>query len=270
MKKKTILKSVRNTDIHTWEVYGQENTGLCVFVHGFCAERTEGGRFLTVAEKLAEHGICSIMMDQSGCGESEEPFENYCMDNSFDDITTCIDYMLGKYPVDTARLAMVGYSMGGRITAVYCTERDTRFKTIALWAAAILNGEDMPSFLYDEAEGRDLRKEAEENGYACYNNSFDGRILHLSRKFYEGMLNYDSVACMKKYDGNVIICQGLADITVHPEVAKACYDSLTTEGERRLVLIEGANHGFGLWDDHMEQSRRLTDETTAFLLRHIG
>ena len=72
-----------------------------------------------------------------------------------------------------------------------------------------------------------------------------------------------------QFDGNVIICQGLADDTVVPETAQQCYDNLTTQGDRKLVMIEGANHGFGLWDDHMEQSAILTDSTIQFILKNL-
>ena len=269
MVENLIIKSVRGTDIHCTKVTGKENNALMVFVHGFCAERTEGGRFVTVAEELAKHGICSIMMDQSGCGQSGEPFDQYCMDNSFDDISACVDYMLANYPIDTTRMGMVGYSMGGRITSVYVTQKDTRFRTIGLWAAAINHIDRLYQFCYDSEENRDLVKEAEERGYAEYNNVFDGRRLHLSQKFYQGMFGYDPVECMKQFDGNVIICQGLADDTVVPETAQQCYDNLTTQGARKLVMIEGANHGFGLWDDHMEQSAILTDSTAQFILKNL-
>ena len=65
------VRSYRNTLIPVTRVPADgEADALAVFVHGFKAERTEGGRFLTVALQLAKHGFDSIMMDQCGCGES--------------------------------------------------------------------------------------------------------------------------------------------------------------------------------------------------------
>ncbi len=263
-----ILTSKRNTDLYCTEVLPDKPNGaLCVFVHGFCADRTEGGRFVEVAKLLAEHGVSSIMMGQSGCDESKEPFENYCLKNSFADIRTCIDYMFDHYFIDEEQLFMVGYSMGGRLTSLYVTKEDPRFQTIALWAAAINDEEELKVFLYDE-NGRSLKKEAMDKGYADYLNAFDGRILHLSREFYEGM-ELSPVSAMKEYQGNVIIVHGEADDTVPPFTAKRTYESLTTKKDKELVMIPCANHGFGLWNNRMGQSDILVGKTAEFFLNHL-
>ena len=94
----TIIKSKRGSDLVTTIVDCQkENSGLILFVHGFKADRSEGGRFLTVAEALAQDNINSIMVSFAGCGDSKEPFENYCMTNCLDDIDTMYQYMLNNY-----------------------------------------------------------------------------------------------------------------------------------------------------------------------------
>ena len=264
-----VLTSKRNTDLYCTEVVPEKPDGaLAVFVHGFCAERTEGGRFISVAKKLAEQGFYSIMMDQSGCGQSEEPFDNYDLFHSISDIRTCVDHMFENYDIDEKRMAMVGYSMGGRIAAIYVNYIDPRFQTVGLWAAAINEGKEMENFLI-APDGHSYVAEAIAKGYAEYLNDFDGRILHLSNDFYRGFLDYSPVLAMKKYSGNVIVVHGTADSTVDPSVGKRCYTNLTTQKEKELVLIEGANHGFGLWDDHMEQSEILVNKTADFILRCI-
>ena len=262
-KMKKEIKSKRGSMIPC-DVYEGNGRGLIVFVHGFKAERSEGGRFTEVALRLAKKGFNSIMMDQSGCGESKEPYDLYCIDNSMDDITSCIEYMFDRYDIDENRMAMVGYSMGGRITSIYVNEVDRRFKTIGLWAAAVSDMKDLETFDYDR-DGHSLREDAERNGYALYFNEFDNTYIHLSKQFYDGMFNYDSVGDMKKYDGNVIIVHGDADITVDPKIAYNCFNNLTSDKKKKLEIIPGANHGFGLWDDHPEQSKRLVDVTSQFI-----
>ena len=260
---KTEIESKRGTMIPC-DVYEGNGNGLIVFVHGFKAERTEGGRFTEVALRMAEHGFNSIMMDQSGCGESVEPYDLYCIDNSMNDITSCIEYMFDKYDIDENRMVMIGYSMGGRITSIYVNEVDKRFKTIGLWAAAISDMSDFDAFVHDK-DGNSLRDEADKNGYASYFNEFDNTYIHLSKQFYDNMFVYDSVGDMRKYDGDVIIVHGNADITVDPKIAYNCYGNLTTSGKKKLEIIHGANHGFGLWDDHPEQSERLVYVTSEFI-----
>ena len=267
----TAIPSVRGSNIPVTAVIPEvrKPAPLVIYVHGFKAERTEGGRFLTVAEELASRGIFGIMMDQSGCGQSEEPFALYCNDNSLDDIETCISYMLEKYNVDENRLTMVGYSNGGRNTAIYIQKGKHQIGTVVLWAAAIIDGFTFRNFLFDEKDGRDLFEEACENGVAKYYNAFDNTYIDLSREFYAGIFNYSAVKGMKEYQGNVLICHGSADITVDPQVARDCWNNLTTEKATELLIIEGANHGFGLWDSHMDQSKILTDTTERFILENI-
>ena len=260
---KVEIKSKRGSMIPC-DVYEGKENGLIVFVHGFKAERTEDDRFTEVATRLAELGFNSIMMDQSGCGESKEPYDLYCIDNSIDDITSCIEYMFENYSINEERMAMVGYSMGGRITSIYVNEIDKRFKTIALWAAAVADMKNFEMFVYDK-DGHNLREDADKNGYALYFNEFDNTYIHLSKEFYDGMFGYDCVEDMKKYDGNVLIVHGDMDITVYPKVAYDCYNNLTTTGKKKLEIIPGADHGFGLWDNHPEQSERLVDVTSRFI-----
>lgn len=265
------ITSKRNSQIPVTVVLpdADKAAALVVFVHGFKAERTEGGRFLTVAEALALRGIYGIMMDQPGCGESQEGFSLYCTDNSLDDISSCVDYMLENYGIDDKHMAMVGYSNGGRNTAIYVTQRDRRFKTIVLWAAAIVDSDSFGKFMYDSINDTDLYQEALKHGTARYYNEFDDSYLDLSVDFFRGIFNYDPVEAMKEYDGNVLICHGSSDGTVDVQASRDCWESLSTEKESELLIIEGADHGFGLWDNHMEQSKILTDTTIEFLYRNI-
>ena len=259
------VKSYRNTDIPVTIVKADnEAHALAVFVHGFKAERTEGGRFLTVAEQLAKHGFDSIMMDQSGCGDSKEPYDNYCMDNSLDDVEACIKAVLKP---SHSRLVLVGYSMGGRVVSAYAALRKPQADTLVLWTAAVMEASELKPFLWDE-KGNSLVAEAERNGYANYFNFFDNTYIHLSRKFYDGLCKYDVVKYVSEYQGNVLLCHGDKDDTVLPEVSKKAYQSLITGKDKELVMIWDRNHGFGLWDDKMYQSAILTGKTTEFILKN--
>ena len=259
------VKSYRNTDIPVTRVLSDcQPHALAVFVHGFKAERTEGGRFLGVAEELAKHGFDSVMMDQAGCGDSREPYDNYCMDNSLDDVEACIKAVLKP---SHRRLVLVGYSMGGRVVSAYAALRKPQADTLVLWTSAVMEASELKPFLWDE-KGNSLMAEAERNGYARYFNTFDNTYINLSDKFYDGLCKYDVVKYVREYQGNVLLCHGEKDETVLPDVSKRAYDSLTTKEDKELVMIWDRNHGFGLWDDKMYQSAILTGKTTEFILKN--
>ena len=259
------VRSYRNTLIPVTRVPADgEADALAVFVHGFKAERTEGGRFLTVAEQLAKHGFDSIMMDQSGCGESSEPFDLYCMDNSLDDVEACIKAVLKP---SHRRLVLVGYSMGGRVVSAYAALRKPVADTLILWTPGISPASEMKLFLEKE-NGESMVEEAEKNGFANYYNAFDNTYIHLSKAFYDGMFKYDVNKYLSEYQGNVLFCHGEKDDTVYPYVSKEAYARLTTKKAKDLIMIWDANHGFGLWDDKMYQSAILTGKTTEFILKN--
>ena len=257
--------SVRNTLIPVTRVECEgEPQYLAVFVHGFKAERTEGGRFLTVARQLVKHGFTCIMMDQSGCGDSSEPFDLYCLDNSLDDVQACIEAAIKP---SVRRIVLVGYSMGGRVVSAYSALKRHQIDTLVLWTSAIMPGDDLKPFMYGE-DGHSMVQEAEENGFAMYHIEFDDTWIHLSKAFYDGMQKYDIPAYVRAFQGNVLFCHGLEDDTVLPKYSIEAYGELTTPKDKELVLIWDANHGFGLWDDKMYQSDILTGKTTEFILRN--
>lgn len=263
-----IINSVRNTNLHTTIVESDATkVKLALFIHGFKADRSEGGRFITVAESLAQHGFNSIMVSFPGCGDSEEPFENYCISNCINDMETIYQYMLNTYDVDRDHICMVGYSMGGRLTCLF-SGLHPEIKTIGLWAAASYNAFNGGDEFLDNSVSK-MVNEANENGYAKALNSFDNTYLHLSKRFFDDMFRYHPYDCVTNYNGNVIVVHGNQDITVPVEVSENTYAHLTTNKNKKLVIVDGANHGFGLWDDHMEQSKILTDETTAFILENL-
>ncbi len=243
-----------------------ENCPLVIFVHGFKADRHEGGRFTTVGRALAEKGISSIRMGFPGCDESTEDFFNYTLENCLSDIETSYKYMLDNYSIDINHLGMVGYSMGGRLTCLF-NKNHREFKTIGLWAAAAYDGFEEGKFLgMDVIE---LKKQIEGKTSFPYFNSFDGTTLNMNVQLVNEIENCKPSEGLKGFEGKVIICHGDSDPTVLPKTVDIAISSLTDSKVIKKVIIEGANHGFGLWDDHMEQSKILTDETTEFFLKNL-
>ena len=140
MKKiETQILSKRGTQIPVTIVEADEPKKLLLLAHGFKANRTEDGRFLTVAEALAKHGVSSIMPGFAGCDVSKEDFINYSLNSCIDDISTCYAYMMEHYPLNPDSIGMIGYSMGGRLTSLYIADHP-EISCIGLWAAASYDG----------------------------------------------------------------------------------------------------------------------------------
>ena len=182
-----IIKSKRNTDIHATLVLSNDKTskkGL-IMVHGFKADRTEGGRFIELAHNLALKGINCICMSFPGCGDSTEDFFNYTLDNCLDDIDTCVNYMVENIGIDLKETGMVGYSMGGRLSCLY-VKKHPEIKSVALWAAASYNSKPEESFQGSRFD--EMIDEAKANGVCLRKNNFDNSTLNFSLDFLNNML----------------------------------------------------------------------------------
>jgi Prolyl oligopeptidase family. len=82
------------------------------------------------------------------------------------------------------------------------------------------------------------------------------------------MKNYRPFDAISAYKGNVIMIHGDNDITVPCSVSENTFANLTTNN-KKMVIISSANHGFGLWNNHMEQSKELTDETINYFKENL-
>ncbi|MDO4940954.1 MAG: alpha/beta hydrolase [Erysipelotrichaceae bacterium] len=263
----TFIKSNRNTDIPVTIVDCQiANAALIIFVHGFKADRHEGGRFSDVATELAKLGYSSIRMGFPGCDESKEDFINYSLTNNLNDIETCYKYMLDSYSIDNNRIGMIGYSMGARLTSIFANKHQ-ELKTIGLWAGACFKDYGGDNFL--GCDLKNIKEEINIKGYCDYLNTFDNDIIKLSKQLIDDMISYNPIECLNSFKGNAIIVHGNKDITVDVNVGYDNFYALKNAKNKKLVIIDDANHGFGLWDNKMHQSKQLVEETILFFKNNL-
>ncbi|MBQ1347609.1 MAG: alpha/beta hydrolase [Erysipelotrichaceae bacterium] len=263
MKKiETQILSKRGTQIPVTIVEADEPKKLLLLAHGFKANRTEDGRFLTVAEALAKHGVSSIMPGFAGCDVSKEDFINYSLNSCIDDINTCYAYMMEHYPLNPDSIGMIGYSMGGRLTSLYIADHP-EISCIGLWAAASYDGfGEEDGFLGVSKE--ELERQCEEKGYVDFHNGFDNTDIRLSKELIDGMKNCKPSKGLSEFKGAAIIVHGDEDVTVPYKTATDTYAILNKAKERKLCTVKGADHGFGAWNERPDLSKQLTDNTIAF------
>lgn len=256
------IPSERDTQIPVSITEAEGKGGLLILVHGFKAERNENGRFSDVAEFASEHGLYSIRMDLPGNGESKEPFENYSLESSLQDVENCYRYMKDHYEIDEDLLFLLGYSMGGRIISLF-RERHPEFKHLIFWAGCNRKYTAEDRFL--EQDLGKLKEEGDRQGICTFYDIFTGEMNRMSPQFVHDLLEKDALNCLKDFPGKALILQGDRDQTIEVENGQWIYDSLFSAQERRLVMIHGADHGFGLWDGRTEDNEKLLKITNGFI-----
>lgn len=264
------LTSKRLTDIYCTINIPNTNKAmpLMIFVHGFGADRHEGGRFTAVADALAKKGIASIRMDLPGCNESKESFELFAIRNILDDVITCYDHMVSSYDIDQDHMGIVGYSMGGRVATLY-SRINPKIHTMILWAPALTyKMEGLEDFMGGKEELKLMIKKANKENAVVYHDPF-GNDKMISKEYFTDMESYDVLQALNQYKHDLLIVMGNKDDIVKPEVIDKALTFINKDCHFNYIYMDHANHGFGLWDNHPEQSEKLVNSTIKFIERRL-
>ncbi len=265
---KVMIKSIRDTQIPCTVVVPkvEGKMPLVLMAHGFCSNREENGMFTNLAIDLAKQGIASVRCDFAGCGESQESHSVCSLGSNMNDLDACLAYMKENYAIDEQSLALLGYSMGGKVVTHY-SEKHPEIKVLGLWAPAIMNklesiaGDCAPIYVQEEA-----LKEAKENGAYMYANTFDDRIIPIGMNFIEQILEAYTADVFSQFKGTSLIVAGDLDDIIPIEELNKFKENYHEENKFNYHVVQGANHGFGAWTSQPEQGKELISTTLEFFV----
>ena len=240
---------------------------LVVMIHGHGGTRNEAGAFERVAEQLADAGIASIRMDFPGCGDSTEPWANNNLTNMLADIAAAEAYAKDNASIDASRVALLGYSMGGRLAALH--SKTGNYPTMVLWAPAVENGVGRITGMFGgEQQYRMARSIAVEQGSVPFTSSW-GQRQQLGAQWFVDMEQSRPTDALARYRGNVLFIHGNKDDVVPLSTSMLARDAMTNAAGRRLHVVENADHGFGLFDGQQAFSDNLVATTIEFVITFL-
>ena len=258
------IRSKRGFDIPA-SVFESDGKGLLLMAHSFKSDRFENGRFDSVGEKLKRYGFNVVSLDFPGNGESILPFSSYSLRNCLDDMDSVYEYMKDQYPIDGKRMALLGYSMGGRLISLFL-KRHPEFNELVFWAACV-----EPYSLDDRFLGQDLavlKEECERKGYCDFYDVYEDVHETMSEDLIDDLTGMDALSALNDFEGRALIVQGDRDTTIDACNADLICQNLKCAEEKKLFVMKGADHGFGLWDGRHQDSEILVEETVSFLKGH--
>jgi len=196
--------------------------------HGFTGTKVEPHRlFVKMARALMAAGIAAVRFDFRGSGDSEGDFADMTVSGEIADAIRVLDFLEEHEAVDAQRLGVLGLSMGGAVAASVAG-KDTRVKSLALWAA-------VAKFDVFETE-EELLAQARKQGWVDLN----GNMLKYS--FYEDARQQKPLDWARRFSGTALIVHGDADPTVPVAHADLYYDALA--GTKEKFIVPGADHTF--------------------------
>lgn len=237
-----------------------------VINHGHGGSRDENGGLAGIAEALANQGILSIRMDFPGCGESSEPFTENYLSNMISDSNACLDYILKNCYVDSSKLGIMGYSMGGRIALTIGSNPGNPYKAMGLLAPSADDGVEAIIDLLGGQEKYDaLYKEAVTKGYVEYTTEFGQKQL-LSLTWFEEMKASYPLKDIANFKGRILVVYGDKDTTVPEEVSKSV---LVAAKNAVGVVVANADHGYGFYSDQPAVTEVVEDSIALFFAQQL-
>jgi predicted alpha/beta-fold hydrolase len=241
----------------TWDLPEAKDNGAfpaVIFCHGFTGNRFESRRlYVRLANQLATTGIASFRFDHRGCGESTGDFLDFTPSGLLCDLEAALEVFLETPHIDPARVAVVGYSLGGA-SAGYLTTLYPKFKTAALWAAVA-----KPEIIKDRLATYPGFLEYKDKGY------FDYFGYRVSRDYIDTIgSSLKPLEWIKSFPSPLLAVQGLNDPIVKPEQLEL-YREVRSHPEDHFMTVQNADHGFTTADN----GDLVVAETCRWLQRYL-
>ncbi|CAM3905256.1 alpha/beta fold hydrolase [Deinococcus frigens] len=210
-----------------------------VMVHGYTGHRTEHHRlFVLLSRVLAARGMASLRFDCRGSGDSQGDFHEMTVSREVEDASAAADHLRDQPGLDPERVTLLGYSMGGMVSAL--AAQRARAHRLLLWAPALpelwlplLRGGVLPPTVTD----------------------VDG--WPLGRAFLQELPRLRPLEAAAAWGGVAHVIHGDADTTCPPEWGVRYAQALGCDA----AAIPGGTHNF----TSLETTEMLYAETLRFL-----
>ena len=240
---------------------------LVVMAHGHGGTRDEVGGFTRVAEELSKNGIASIRVDFSGCGESTESFTENVLTNMLADIRASREFAIGNSRIESGRIGVLGYSMGGRL-AMLATQED-QYSAVALWTPVASNGiESLIGFIGGQQAYETMKSEAGRAGFAVIETPW-GDVQHLSLRWFADLEDSKPLSAIRHFDGALLVLYGNKDDAIDPRFSKLVVSTAVDSHPLTEHVVDGAGHGLGFYDDNAAMSAEVVTTTIRFFTEHL-
>lgn len=227
---------------------GKGKMPIVAMFHGFGGNKLEKHRmFMEMSEMLEEKGIASIRFDFMGSGESDGEFEEMSLQTECTDADAILNFIKTLDFVDTGRIGLFGFSVGGVIATMVAAKRKDEICSLCLNAPGFSLSHCIN--IEKQMAGIDIRR-ADQLGYIDYS----GEKVGLG--FIQSIRELDLESYIPVYPKETLIIHGDADPIVDCHFSKY-YVHLFQKGT--LHLIAGADHHSSTLPQRTELYQTMSD-----------
>lgn len=210
-----------------------ESNPTVLLLHGFGAEKREGGMFDQLAEGLASAGFVVFRFDFAGRGDSEGDYSTMTLSCLVSQARDLLDFVKAQPGVDADRIGIVGMSFGSTVTAMLAPE-DVK-------AAILLGSVADPYAVISSLFHRGPMDVFDVKGRSRFHFSPEVYI-DLDAGFWVDLERHDPVASISRWQMPLCCVHGGADVVAPPDGAQEFYAAANEP--KKIVLVDGAGHGF--------------------------
>ncbi|WP_420627905.1 alpha/beta hydrolase family protein [Candidatus Leptofilum sp.] len=233
-----------------------------LLLHGFASHKDEvGNMFADLAIELAKQGIGSLRIDFRGWGESGGDMADTTVHRLLEDAQAASHYLLSRQEVDPSRVGILGFSLGAAVALLAAAEQPTRFKTMALWSPA---RRLRAQFL--ESLGEDNFAYAQKHGQVTIDLGW--RSVTLKNSFFDSLAAFSPGQAIKQFQNPLLAIAGRLDSPAS-ENARNYVEGAAT-AQKRLILIDDANHTFNVLSGDRTIATRVIEETGRWMLETLA
>lgn len=232
--------------------YKGSNDKLLVMLHGFMSDRTEDGRFTSLAEKMYECGWSSVIIQYEGRLRDYTQF-------TLSGAVEVVESVIASVAVPYDNISIVGYSLGAVISAMLI-QKHPEIKQFISYAGYLKS--------YNRFFGENDLVKCCLNRNPILTNSLFNEQIPVTTDFCRELLQFDSKIPFLGYPGKFFIIHGLYDQVIQLQEIQAWLSDLS---ENITYLVLPTDHSFGGWEGHEFYDKELSDfvvEVTKQYLIH--
>jgi uncharacterized protein len=249
---------------------GTREAPTIIIMHGFKGFK-DWGFFPNLASRMTASGYATVCFNftRNGIGSDLKNFTELdkFAENTYShelaDLETVLEAIksgqIGNNIIDPEKLGIMGHSRGGAIAVLGVRDHQNDFQAMVTWSTI--------SNLYRYSD--DQIKHWESKGFIEIENSRTNQMMRLNKVFWDDLnknkKRFDLIKAVKDIEIPSLFVHGVEDTSVSPSESEELHDNCNAYS-KRLELIEGANHTFGI--KHPFESDTTEYETACTLTEH--
>lgn len=231
-----------------------------LMLHGFGSSRNEvGGLFARQAEALAYRGIASLRIDFRGFGKSDGDTGATTIDSQLDDAKVGLAYLSKVKGIDSARVGVLGFSLGGGIGMLAAADEPAKIKSLATWSSVGDFRADLLATL-----GQKTFDRAKEEGIVGIDLGW--RTMALKQAFFDSLGTRKLDEAIARYAGAYMAIAGSKDSSAAYLVN---FVSLAKGATKISHVIPDADHIFNVLGEDQSKAEDVILKTTDWFARTL-